>query len=74
MRLTIFRRLTIGYLTIFVLVTAVGMYAILKAHQFNTGTLYILNIDGRILDYKKNPIDSVLLQLRYGMKTLLQRI
>ena len=68
MRLTIFPRLMIGYLTIFILVMVVGVYAILKLHQLNKGTRYILNVENRILDYDERLTDSILSQLRYAKK------
>ena len=68
MKPTIFSRLMIGYLTIFFLVSAVSVYAILKLHQSNTGTRYILRIDNSILDYKEKLNDSILSQLRFERK------
>jgi two-component system sensor histidine kinase GlrK len=68
MRLTIFSRLIIGYLVIFILAMAVSVYAIVKLRQFNSVTRRILNIDNRILDYEKKLADSTLSQLRYEKK------
>jgi two-component system sensor histidine kinase GlrK len=68
MKLTLFSRLMIGHLVIFILVMIVGAYAILKLHQFNKGIRYILNIDNRVLDYEKELTDSLLSQLRYERK------
>lgn len=58
----------IGYLTIFILVSAVSVYAILKLHQSNSGTRYILRVDNSILDYKEKLNDSILSQLRFERK------
>ena len=73
MKLTIFTRLMIGYLVIFVLVMAVPVYAILRLHQFNTGTRHILNVDNRILDYERKLTDSILSQLRYEKKYVITK-
>jgi two-component system sensor histidine kinase GlrK len=66
MKITIFTRLIIGYLIIFILLITVNAYAILKLHQFNIGTGYVLSIHNRLIDYKKKLIDSILSQRRYG--------
>ena len=68
MRLTIFSRLVIGYLIIFILAISVSVYAIVKLRQFNSVTRRILNIDNRILDDGKKMADSVLSELRYEKK------
>lgn len=73
MRLTIFSRLMMGYLTIFILVMIVSVYAILKLHQLNTGTRHILRIDNRILDYEEKLTDSILSQLRYEKKYIITK-
>jgi two-component system sensor histidine kinase GlrK len=73
MRLTIFSRLMMGYLTIFILVMIVGIYAISKLYQLNTGTRHILRIDNRILDYKEKLADSILSQLRYEKKYIITK-
>ena len=73
MRLTIFSRLIIGYLVIFVLAITVSLYAIVKLRQFNRVTRGILNIDNRILDCEKKLVDSTLSQLRYEKKYIILR-
>jgi two-component system, NtrC family, sensor histidine kinase GlrK len=72
-RLTIFWRLIIGYLIIFILVMIVGVYAIIQLKQFNTVTQYILNVDNRILEYEKNLLDLTLSQHRFLKKYLITR-
>jgi len=66
--LTIFSRLTIGHLTILILVMAFSIYAILRLHQLNTGMLDILSIDTRILEYEEKLTDALLSEARYGKK------
>lgn len=71
MRFSIFSRLIIGYLTIFILVIAVSAYTILQLNQFNNVTHYILDIDNRIIDYEKKLTDSLLSQMRYERKYII---
>ncbi len=73
MRLTIFWRLIIGYLIIFILVMMVGVYAIIQLRQFNTVTRYILNVDNRILEYEKKLLDLTLSQHRFLKKYIITR-
>ncbi len=73
MKLTIFSRLIIGYLIIFLLVMAVSAYAIIKLHQFNVGNRYILSIDNRILNYKKKLTDSIISQQRYENEYIISK-
>ncbi len=73
MRLTIFSRLMIGYLTMFILVMVVGAYAILTLHRLNTGTHHILTIDNRIIDYEQKLTDSILSQMRYEKKYVITK-
>ena len=73
MKLTIFSRLIVGYLTIFILVTAVSVYAILKLHQLNRGTRQMLQVNTPILDYVQKLTNSILEQLRYQKKYTLTR-
>jgi two-component system sensor histidine kinase GlrK len=63
----------ISYLTIFILVTVVSVYAILKLHVLNKGTRHILRVDNRILDYDEKLTDSILSQLRYAKKYLITK-
>jgi two-component system sensor histidine kinase GlrK len=73
MRLTIFWRLIIGYLIIFILVMMVGVYAIIQLRRFNTVTQYILNIDNPILEYDKKMADLTLSQHRFLKKYLITK-
>jgi two-component system sensor histidine kinase GlrK len=73
MRFTIFSRLMLGYLTVFILVMAVSVYAILKIRQLNRATDYILNIDNRILEDQKKLAEAILSQVRYERKYFIIR-
>jgi two-component system sensor histidine kinase GlrK len=68
MRLSLFSRLALGYLAIFLLVTAVSAYAMFQLHRFDDLTESVLKVDNRILEYEKNLADSLLSQSRYEQK------
>ena len=53
MRSSLFSRLTLGYLAIFLSVAAVGAYQILKLREIVERTESILSVDNRVLDYEK---------------------
>lgn len=73
MKLTLFSRLILSYLTIFTLVTAVSVYAIIQLHQLNRGTRQMLQIDAPMLDYVEKLTNSILSQLRYQKKYVLTK-
>ena len=68
MRLSLFSRLALGYFAIFLLVTAVSVYAILQLHRFNELTDSVLKVDNRILDYERVLADLLLSLSRYEQK------
>jgi two-component system sensor histidine kinase GlrK len=67
-RLSLFSRVTLGYLVIFLLVIAVSAYAIFQLRQFDELTKSILTVDNRILDKEKTLADLLLSQSRYEQK------
>ncbi len=73
MKLSIFSRMMIGYLAVFILVMAVSSYTILKIQQFNVVTRYILAIDSRLLEHEKKLADSILSQSRFERKFILTK-
>lgn len=73
MRLTIFSRLITSYLTIFILVTIVSVYAIFQLHQLNRETRQLLRVNTPLLDYVEKLTHSILSQLRYQKKYILTR-
>ncbi|MDZ4341987.1 MAG: HAMP domain-containing sensor histidine kinase [Candidatus Binatia bacterium] len=73
MRLSLFSRLTLGYLTIFVLVTAVSAYAIHQLRRFDTLTRSILSIDNRLLDLQKVLSDKLDTQSRFEQNFVLTK-
>ncbi len=68
MRLTIFSRLVIGYLVIFVLAMTVSIYAISHLRQFEKVTRSIINVDNRLIEYKKKLSDILLSMMLYEKK------
>jgi len=73
MRLTIFSRLILGYLLIFILVLAISVYAILQLQQFETVTRSIQELDNKMLESEKRLSDSLLSQMRYERKYVILR-
>ncbi|HMA81396.1 MAG TPA: HAMP domain-containing sensor histidine kinase [Candidatus Binatia bacterium] len=73
MRLSLFSRLTLGYLTIFLIVAAASAYAVLQLRDFRELTESILKVDNRILDYEKTLADLLLAQSRAEQKFTITR-
>ncbi|UCD34936.1 MAG: HAMP domain-containing histidine kinase [Nitrospiraceae bacterium] len=73
MNLTIFSRLVIGYLVIFVLAMTVSIYAISQLRQFEEVTRSIINVDNRFLEYKKKMSDIILSMIRYEKKFVIMK-
>ncbi len=73
MHLTIFSRLILGYLLIFILVLAISVYAILQLQQFETVTRSIQELDNQMLESEKKLSDSLLSQMRYERKYVILR-
>jgi two-component system, NtrC family, sensor histidine kinase GlrK len=68
MRLSLFSRLVLGYLVVFILVIAVSVYVIVELREFDAITRSILEYDNRALDYEKKLGDSLLSQVSYERK------
>ena len=73
MRLSLFSRLTSGYLVIFLIVAAASAYAVLQLRRFHALTASILNVDNRILDHEKMLADLLLAQSRAEQKFAITR-
>ena len=73
MKLTIFSRLVIGYLVIFVLVIAMSIYAFVRIGQFNKVTQSVLMTNNRMMDYAGKLIDATLSQVRYEKKFIISK-
>ncbi len=68
MRLSLFSRLTLGYLTIFLIVALASGYAVLQLRDVRNLTESILKVDTRLLDHEKTLADLVLAQSRAEQK------
>ena len=73
MRLTLFSRLAIGYLAIFLIVAFASAYVVLQLRRFHELTESILNVDNRILDHEKMFADLLLAQSRAEQKFAITR-
>jgi len=67
-RLSLFSRLTIGYLAIFLIVALATGYAIVQISHFRELTESILKVDNRILDHEKFLVDLLFAQSRAEQK------
>jgi len=73
MRPTIFVRMVIGYLAIFIPVVAVSAYAFSQLALFRRITGDILQIDNRMRDLEQKLVDSILAQTRYEKKYIITK-
>jgi two-component system sensor histidine kinase GlrK len=73
MKLTIFTRLTIGYLSAFAIIGVMNFYAFLKLEQANRATARALVRDERLLDVRKRLADSILMQMAFEKKFLITK-
>ena len=73
MHLSLFSRLTLGYLAIFAIVAAASSYAILELTDFGKQAESILRIDNRVLEHEKFLTDLLLSQSRAEQKFVLSR-
>ncbi|UCH81751.1 MAG: HAMP domain-containing protein [Nitrospiraceae bacterium] len=71
MKITIFARLVIGFLAIFILAMAVSVYAIIQLRKLERDTQSIILIDGRLSEYEKKLGDLLLSQMRYEKKFII---
>lgn len=73
MKLTIFSRLLIGYLTIFALVTGINAYAIVEIGHINKLTQSILSINNQMIDHAEKLSDIIFSQVRYERKFIISK-
>jgi two-component system sensor histidine kinase GlrK len=72
-RLSLFSRLTFGYLAIFLAVALTAAHAVLQLRDFRRLTESILKVDNRILDHEKALADLLLAQSRAEQKFAITR-
>jgi two-component system sensor histidine kinase GlrK len=68
MKLTLFSRLVFGYLAIFLVMAAVGLYAVYQLRRIQQITRSVLERDRRVLDLGEKLGDVMLSQVRYEKK------
>jgi two-component system sensor histidine kinase GlrK len=68
MKLTIFSRLVVGYLLIFILAMIVIIYSIAQLRQLENVTHSILSVEHRLIDYEQKISDVLLSMMRYERK------
>lgn len=73
MKRTIFVRMVIGYLAIFIPVVAISAYAFSQLALFRKVTGGVLQIDNRMKDLGQKLADSILAQTRYEKKYILTK-
>jgi len=71
MRLSIFSRLIIGYMAVFLPVMAVSVYTIFQLRQFNNINRSITDIDNQIIEYGNKLSDSFLSQVQHERKYII---
>jgi two-component system, NtrC family, sensor histidine kinase GlrK len=73
MRFTLLSRLVISYFSIFILVIALSVYAIIRIGQFNEVIQSVLMTNSRIVDTAGKLTDTVLSMIRYERKFLITK-
>ena len=73
MRLTIFQRLLMGYLAIFLLVIALSFYVVIKISHFNKVTQSVVSTNNRMVEQAGKLTDMILSQIRYERKFLISK-
>ncbi len=68
MKLTIFSRLAIGYLSICLLAIAVSIYAVSKLHKLEKVTRSILIVNNQLGEYEQKLSDNLMSLIRYEQK------
>jgi two-component system sensor histidine kinase GlrK len=68
MKLTIFKRLTFGYMAILVLVIVLGIYVTVKLRQLNHLTGSIAAVDGTMIGLSERLLDRILSQVGFEKK------
>src|SRR4030043_718904 len=73
MRLTIFSRLIIGVLIIFILVIGMSTYAIVQMDRINEVTQSVLTINNHMIDSAARLSDIIFSQVRYERKFIISK-
>jgi len=73
MKLTIFFRLIMGYLIIFISVIGMNVYTIVQMNRINEVTQSVLTINNRLADFAVKLSDIILSQVRYDRKFIISK-
>ena len=73
MKPTIFFRLVMGYLIIFVSVIGMNAYTIVQMNRINEMTQSVLTINNRVTDFASKLSDIILSQVRYDKKFIISK-
>jgi two-component system sensor histidine kinase GlrK len=73
MKITIFSRLVLGFLLIFLVVMGINIYTLVQLHRLTTLTDSALRTDDRLLEYENKLRESFLSQVRYEKKYLITK-
>ncbi|MBW2590738.1 MAG: hypothetical protein JRD71_08500, partial [Deltaproteobacteria bacterium] len=73
MRFTIFKRLTIGYAIIMLLIISLGVYITLKLNQLNHLSLQIISIGATNIKITEHLLDDMFSQVGFEKKYLISR-
>ena len=73
MKLTIFSRLIMGYLIIFISVIGMNVYTIVQMNRINEVTESVLTINNRLADFAVKLSDIILSQVRYDRKFIISK-
>jgi len=72
-RMSIFSRLTIGYLSVLIIIGTVNASALFMLHQLSIGTARLINVDERIVDLRATLADSILSQMGHDKKYIITK-
>jgi two-component system sensor histidine kinase GlrK len=73
MQLTIFKRLTLGYLAIMLLIIFMGVYVTIKLNQLNHIARAVISVDSAAIRLAENLSDAFLSQEAFSKKYLISR-
>ena len=73
MRLTIFKRLTFGYVAIILLIIFLGGYVTLKLNQLNHLTHIIASVDSTVIRLTEDLLDAIFSQVGFEKKYLISK-
>ena len=73
MQLTVFKRLTLGYLAIMLLIIFLGVYVTIKLNQLNRITRTVVSVDSAAIGLTENLLEAFFSQVGFEKKYLISR-